>query len=124
MELTVQNAERADHLRCGIGEQWISDAFALGEGLQNGDGVVAERGDGESALPVSILLLFQLDELGFAERSPVGGTHEQKRQAVRAAQVFEGAGLGGLIDGREVRNGGANRRTGLNLLRLERQQYG
>jgi len=45
--LFVENAERANHFRIGIGQERDGDRFALREVLKHGNAVVADGGDAE-----------------------------------------------------------------------------
>ena len=72
----VQNPESADNFGIGIRKQVIGNMLSVRKVLEHPHAVIADRGQIE-ALGADITdMLFQLDELGFAERSPIGRTEK------------------------------------------------
>ena len=63
--------------------------MAGGEEFQDFFGVVADGGQLDSLFFESLYGALQLDQLPFAEGSPVGGTEKKKDCAVRPFQAFE-----------------------------------
>src|SRR5690349_23185056 len=57
--------------------------------LEHPDRVIAGGRYTKALLPDRIQILFQLDELDFAERSPVRGTEEHEHRALRSHDGFE-----------------------------------
>lgn len=101
----VQESEGADDFRLGVGKQRDGDAAAPGEMAEDFDGIIAERGDSEALFREFGLLLFQLDQLGLAPGSPVGGAVEDEDEAVGALEGVEGLGAAMLVAGGEGRDG-------------------
>lgn len=60
--------------------------MALGEVLQYGRAVVADRSQLNPMLLKSLFGILQLDQLRFAEGSPVRGPEEKKNRSVGSAQ--------------------------------------
>ena len=60
------------------------------ETLEHPDRVVADGRYAESLLPDRVQMLFQLDELDLAERSPICRTEEHEHGPFRAHDGFEG----------------------------------
>lgn len=108
----VQQAEGADDFRLGVGEQRDGDAAAPGEMAEDFDRIIAERGDGEALFREGLFLLFQLDQLGFAPGSPVGGAVEDEDEAVGALQGVEGLGAAVLVASGEGGDGLSGGGTG------------
>jgi len=61
---------------------------ALGEVLQYGRAVVADRSQLDPMLLKSLFRVLQLDQLRFAEGSPVRRSEEKKYRSVGSAQRF------------------------------------
>jgi hypothetical protein len=97
----VEESEGADDFRLGVGKQGDGDVAAPGEMAEDFDGIIAERGDGEALFGEFGFLLFQLDQLGFAPRSPVGGAVEDEDEAVGSLEGIEGPGAAVLVGGGE-----------------------
>jgi hypothetical protein len=76
-KVVVQNSEFANDLGLPIGEHGVMQALPPGKIPKQLRAVIGERSDFHALLPVSFLLLAQLDELALAERSPIGGADEQ-----------------------------------------------
>ena len=76
------------------------------------DGIIAERGDGEALSGEGLFLLFQLDQLGFAPGSPVGGAVEDEDEAFGAFEGVEGLGAAVLVSGGEGGDGLSGGGTG------------
>ena len=72
----VDDAESVDCLVLRVREQRKRDAGPLGEVSQDLDAVVADGRDVESLFCEISLFFFQLDQLGFAVMSPIGGAME------------------------------------------------
>ena len=89
------------------------NAGAVREALQHSHAVIADGGHAQPAPREFRFLLFQLDELAFAERSPVGRADEHQHQALRPAQSGEGLPLAVLIGGCEIGDVRADLRPGL-----------
>ena len=87
------------------------DSAALCKTIQHLRTVVADGGNSEAKLLEFILVLFQLHELGFAERSPVGGAEEQDYGALRPEQAVEAAKLAILVRQFKSGHAGAGGRT-------------
>jgi hypothetical protein len=75
---------------------------AVGEEFQDFLGVVADGRELDALLFESWECALQLDQLPFAEGSPVRGTEEKKNCAVRAFEGFEGLDAAELIAGGKV----------------------
>jgi hypothetical protein len=101
----VEESEGADDFRLGVGKQGDGDVAAPGEMAEDFDGIIAERGDGEALFGEFGFLLFQLDQLGFAPRSPVGGAVEDEDEAVGSLEGIEGPGAAVLVGGGEGGDG-------------------
>jgi hypothetical protein len=85
----VQDPESADDFGIGIRKQEIGNMLSVRKVLEHGHAVIADRGQIE-ALGADITdMLFQLDELGFAERSPVGRTEKYEQCPFRAKDTFQ-----------------------------------
>jgi hypothetical protein len=67
----IENAVRLDDLRIRIRKQWIVNLVAVGEKFQNLFGIVADGRQFDSLLFESRNRALQLDQLPFAEGSPV-----------------------------------------------------
>src|SRR5438552_4138612 len=78
----VEDAVAADHLGLRIGEQRETNVFPVGESLHDIDAVVADRRKTEAPLLDTRAVLFQLDQLGFAVRSPIGRAIENEQRAL------------------------------------------
>jgi hypothetical protein len=79
------------------------------ETLERSDGVVANGCYTETVLPDRVQMLFQLDELDLAERSPIRGPEEHEHGPFRAHDRFES-----LVPALLVRR----RKSGYRLTRL------
>ena len=112
--VAVQYAERANHLGVGIREEWIAKpSHPLGEMREDFGRVVANRSDTKTLGFEFIGSIFQLHELGFAIRSPIGRAVKQKDRAVRTFQSIEIPSFAVLIDRTEIRNAGTDLEAGL-----------
>ena len=80
------------------------DVPAGGEMLQDWSAVVADRSDSVSTPRERFPVLFQLDELGLAVGSPVGGAMEQQKCALGAFDGIERVPLVRLIGRFKTRN--------------------
>jgi len=82
LDALIQDVESSNDLRFGIGKQRKRDGFAIREIPQDGLRIVTDR-DYSEALGAEIReILFQLDQLGFAVRSPIGRTEEDQHGAL------------------------------------------
>ena len=81
------------------------NATALGEVLQDRGGIVADGRQGQALFPESFFVLFQLDQLGFAVWSPIGGSDKDEHQSLLAHQGLDRLLLAGLILQGERRHG-------------------
>ena len=87
------------------------DVPARGEMLQNRSAVVADGSNSVSAPRQCLPVLFQLDELGLAVGSPVGGPVEQQKCALGAFDGIERVPLVRLIGRFKTRNVCADRES-------------
>lgn len=69
----------------------------VGKKLQDFFRVIADRGQFDPLFLEARGCILQLDQLPFAEWSPVGGTEEEQNRAVRAFQSLEGLRAAKLI---------------------------
>ena len=93
--------------------------LSLCETPQYGDTIVADRSDSQAPITDSLQVFLQLDQLRFAERSPVGGTIENQDHAVWSGNTPQVLHLAILIEGFEVPGFRSYIRTDLNLLPRE-----
>jgi hypothetical protein len=75
----------------------------VGEVLQDRRTVVADGRDLDSVLFESFFGILQLDQLRFAEGSPIGRTEKQKYRAVRSLQCLDGLVVVKLVARSECR---------------------
>ena len=78
----VENAVGLDDLRVWISEQGIIDLAPVREKLQDLFRVIADSRQLDALLLESLSSTLQLDQLPFAEWSPIGGTEEEKNRTV------------------------------------------
>jgi hypothetical protein len=107
----VADAVRPDGFRIWIREQGVGNVVAVGKIFQDLFRVIAD-GDQLDALffkPRHGTL--QLDQLPFAEGSPIGGTEEEEDRAFRTLQGVESLRVAGLIAEREGRSFLTDRET-------------
>ena len=74
----VQNPETANDFGIGIRKQWVSNMLSAGKVFEHGHAVIADRGQPQTLCTDIADMLFQLDELGFAEWSPVRRTEKNQ----------------------------------------------
>ena len=67
------------------------------ETLERPDGIITDGRNTKSLLPDRVQILFQLNELDLAERSPVRRTEEHEHGALRAHDGFESLVLAFLV---------------------------
>jgi hypothetical protein len=72
IDCLVQEPVAADGLGTWIGKHGERDLFAVRERLENFHGVVTDRSQTKALGADGWITVFQLDELGFAEGSPIG----------------------------------------------------
>jgi hypothetical protein len=89
--------------------------------LERPDRVIADGSDTESLLADRIQMLFQLDELDLAERSPIRGTEEHKHGPFRTHDGFESLVPALLIRRRKSGRRLAHRWSGLDGLAVQRR---
>src|SRR5271169_703065 len=87
--LLIEDAIRLDDPGLGVPEQGVLDLVPVGEKLQDFFRVIADGRQLDPLLFESRNCTLQLDQLPFAEGSPVGGTEKQKHRAVRSFQGIE-----------------------------------
>jgi hypothetical protein len=102
LEVIVEDAELPDHAAAFIGKDRVGDAVRVGEGLQVGLAVIADRTQGiAGALELRVYAL-QLDQLRLAVRSPTCAADEHDDRAAAAlVQTHQLAVLIGQDDIRE-----------------------
>jgi hypothetical protein len=99
----VQNAEAGDDPGVGVREKRKVDFVPVGEVLEDRLTVITDGGDRDSVLLESLFGILQLDELRFAEGSPIGGTEEKKNRSVRPLQCLNGLAMVKLVTRNEGR---------------------
>src|SRR5262249_59418866 len=82
----IDEAKPANHLRLRVGQQRIRNMKTLSEFLKDLRVVVSHCCQSYFVLLKSCLGFLQLDQLLFAERSPICRTDKQKHQAISACQ--------------------------------------
>ena len=87
--------------------------------LERPDRVIADGSYTESLLTDRIQMLFQLDELDLAERSPIRGTEEHKHGPVRTHDGFESLVPAILVRRRKGRYVLAHLRSGFDVLAVQ-----
>jgi hypothetical protein len=97
----VKNAVAANRFRLGVGEQRVIDLMPVGEKLQDFFGVITDGGKFDSLLYESRISILQLDQLPFAEGSPIGGAEKQEHGPIAALERVEGLHFAKLITHRE-----------------------
>jgi hypothetical protein len=75
---------------------------------ERGRGVIAQGGDAVAEFSDGLSMHSQFDQLGFAVRSPIGGTEEEQPGALGAGEGLEGPRGPGLIDSGERWHRGAD----------------
>ena len=80
----VQNPESANDFGIGIRKQKISNMLSVRKVLELGHAVIADRRQPQALFTDIAEMLFQLDELGFAEWSPVRRAVKDQQRAFRA----------------------------------------
>ena len=91
------------------------------ETLERSDGVVANGCYTETVLPDRVQMLFQLDELDLAERSPIRGTEEHEQGPFRAHDGTESLVPALLVRRRKSGYVPAHLRPGLDALAVQRR---
>jgi hypothetical protein len=99
--LRIQNAEAGDDPGIGVGQKRKVDFVPVGEVLEDRLTVITDGRDRDSVLFESLFGILQLDELRFAEGSPIGGTEEKKNRTVRPLQCLNGLATAKLVTRRE-----------------------
>jgi hypothetical protein len=80
------------------------NTFTIRKKLQGGRGIVADGRQPQAAFREIASTLLQLDQLAFAERSPVGGPVKDKHRPLRSAYGFERPHLPILVGQAEIRD--------------------
>jgi hypothetical protein len=78
----VEHAECADGIGIGVCQQRIFDLVAIAKEFQNFFIVIADGGKFDALLFEALRCVLQLDQLRFAEGSPIGGTKKKEHGAV------------------------------------------
>jgi hypothetical protein len=71
--------------------------LAVREILERSDRIVTDRRDTQALLPDRLQMLFQLDELDLAERSPIRGAKKYQHGAFRSHDGLESLGSAFLV---------------------------
>jgi hypothetical protein len=87
--LGIENFISGDGLRVRVAEQRVVDLVPVGKKLQDFFRVVADGSKLDPVLFESRRCVLQLDQLPFAERSPVGGAKEKKNRTLFAFQRIQ-----------------------------------
>jgi hypothetical protein len=82
----VENLEGPNRLRVRIAQERKVDLVPVGKVLQDFRAIVTDRRQLDPSALESLFCLLELDELRFAERSPVGGAEEKKNSPIRSPQ--------------------------------------
>ena len=90
-----------DGLRVRVREQWIFDLVSIGKIFQDFFRVIADGRQLDPLFFESRDGALQLDQLPFAERSPVGGTEKEKNDTVRTLQAIESLHVAKLVMSRK-----------------------
>jgi hypothetical protein len=98
----IEDAVGFDDFGIGIREHRILDFVTVGEEFQDFLGVIADGGELDALLFEPGICALQLDQLPFAEGSPVCRTEEEKDCAVRAFQCFEGLHAAEFVAGGKI----------------------
>jgi hypothetical protein len=91
--------------------------------LERSGGVITNGRYTESLLPNRVQMLFQLDELDLAERSPIRGTEEHEQGPVRTHHGFESLVPALLVLRGESGYLLAYVRSGLDALAVQRRDW-
>src|SRR5271155_2918147 len=90
LRFCVEHVELANDFGTRVSQKRKVDSVALGEILQDGRTIVADRRQVKALRFESLFCALQLHELRFAEGSPVGRTEEEKNSAVRSFKRLVG----------------------------------
>ncbi len=74
LAVLVQNPEGANDFGIGVRKQRISNMLSVRKVREHGDAVIADRSQPQALSTDIAEMMLQLDELGFAKRSPVDRT--------------------------------------------------
>ena len=102
--LLIEDAICLNDFGLWIAEQGVIDLVPVGKKLQDFFRVIADGRQLDPLLFESWNCTLQLDQLPFAERSPVGRTEEKKNGTVRAFQRIESLCPVKLVTNRKVRS--------------------
>ena len=86
LRFQVKNLEGSKHLRVRVAQERKVDLVPVCKALQDGRAIVTDRRQLDPLLLESWFRLLQLDELRFAEGSPVGRAEEKKNSPLRSPQ--------------------------------------
>jgi hypothetical protein len=84
----IQNVESAYDLGVRVREQRIRDVLPVAEALERPGRIIADGSNAKALAADGLQILFQLDELDFAPRSPVRGAEKHQHGAVPADDGF------------------------------------
>ena len=86
LPVRVKNLEGSNHFRIRVAQERKVDLVPVGKVLQDCRAIVADGSQLDPLLLKSLFRILQLDELRFAERSPISRTEEKKNCPVRSPQ--------------------------------------
>jgi len=115
----IENSEAADDFRIGIREQRKGDVLAGGEIFKSAGGIVTYRDNTKPLLSDRFQILFQLNELDLAVRSPIRRTEKDYHGALWPLNRLEGLTPAILVHRRKRRNRLADLGTSLDALTPE-----
>jgi hypothetical protein len=72
----VEDLEGSNHLRVRISQEWEVDPVTASKVLEDFPAIVTDGRQVNAAILETLFRLLQLDQLRFAERSPIGGAEE------------------------------------------------
>ena len=84
LRIQVKDFEGSNHLRVRVAQERKVDLVAVGKVLQDCGPIVADGSQLDPLLLKSLFCILQLDELRFAERSPIGGAKEKENSPLRS----------------------------------------
>jgi hypothetical protein len=80
--LRIENLEGTNHLRVPVAQEGEVDLVPVRKFLKDCPAIVTNGRQLDPLLLESLLRVLQLDQLRFAERSPIGGTEEKQNGPV------------------------------------------
>ena len=111
----IQDAVSADDLRVRIGKQRKRDVLSIGEAFENRGAVVTDGRQSQRLLADFGKTLFQLDQLGFAIRSPIGRAEEDQNRPLGSHDGLKRLASTVLVGCLEVGNPGADGGSSLEI---------